>query len=134
MDPVNQRIATTAKALAALKEALDLPTDPIVRDAAIQRFEFTFEALWKAARAYLQEQEGLSAASPKSVIRACFEVGILDEQQTRQALEMCDDRNLTVHTYNEALAQSIYERLKSTSFPVMQSWLEKMQPAAGEEK
>ncbi|WP_245606076.1 nucleotidyltransferase substrate binding protein [Thermus amyloliquefaciens] len=29
----------------------------------------------------------------------------------RLALTMADDRNLTVHTYNEALAQAIFARL-----------------------
>lgn len=69
----------------------------IIRDATIQRFEFTVEAVWKLAQLYLREQEGLDLGSPKRVFRECFHVGILDENETQKALEMIDDRNLTIH-------------------------------------
>lgn len=86
------------------------PSD-LERDAIIQRFEFAFEAVWKAAQAYLRAVEGIDLASPKSVIRACREIGLLDETEAMLALKMADDRNLTVHTYNEPLAIAIYERI-----------------------
>lgn len=40
------------KALRRLEEALDKPESAIVRDASIQRFEFTFELAWKAIQTY----------------------------------------------------------------------------------
>ena len=54
------------QALAALHELLaarDVPA-PILRDALIQRFEFTFEAMWKALQARARDQ-GLEAGSPR---------------------------------------------------------------------
>lgn len=81
------------------------------RDAAIQRFEYTFEAFWKALQAYLREVEGLEGASPKGVIRLAREAGLLGEEEARLALGMVDDRNLTVHTYSESLAWAIFRRL-----------------------
>ncbi|HEX2482178.1 MAG TPA: nucleotidyltransferase substrate binding protein [Methylomirabilota bacterium] len=45
-----RRIAILSQALAGLQEALSVPEDPIVRDACIQRFEFTFEMAWRASR------------------------------------------------------------------------------------
>jgi nucleotidyltransferase substrate binding protein (TIGR01987 family) len=80
----------------------------IERDAAIQRFEFSFEAVWKASQLVLQEREGIAAPSPKSAIRSSLQVGILSEPDARTALRMADDRNLTVHTYNEDLAKRIF--------------------------
>ena len=56
--------------------------------------------------------------SPKGVIRSCREL----EQEATLALVMADDRNLTVHTYNESLAAQIYSRIKGYSF-LMQDWL-----------
>jgi nucleotidyltransferase substrate binding protein (TIGR01987 family) len=82
-----------------------------VRDAAIQRFEYTFEAVWKAGQAYLREVEGLVVGSPKGVVRLSLQVGILGEEDARLALAMADDRNLTVHAYNEAIAEAIAQRL-----------------------
>ncbi len=67
--------------------------------------------MWKAAQAYLRVVEGLDIASPKGVVRSCRELGLLTEAETVQCLKMADDRNLTVHTYNEPLALAIYERI-----------------------
>ena len=88
-----------------------MPFSKIVRDAAIQRFEYTFEAVWKAAQRHLEIVEGVEAGSPKGVFRACLEAGILTASQTQQALGMTDDRNLTAHTYNEQVAVRIYNRI-----------------------
>ncbi|MCL6456893.1 MAG: nucleotidyltransferase substrate binding protein [Gorillibacterium sp.] len=56
------------------------------------------------------------------MIRSCREVGIFTEEQTISALEMVDDRNLTVRTYNEKLAVEIYSRFRSYQ-TVLSSWL-----------
>jgi uncharacterized protein YutE (UPF0331/DUF86 family) len=49
-------------------------------------------------------------------------VGLLDEAAARLGLEMVRDRNLTVHTYNERLAEEIYSRLQ-IYLDMMESWL-----------
>jgi nucleotidyltransferase substrate binding protein (TIGR01987 family) len=112
MGRVLERIQAAERALATLKELayLEAPT-PVERDAAIQRFEYTFEAFWKALQTYLREVEGLEGGSPKGVFRLAREAGLLLDEEARLALAMVDDRNLTVHTYNEALAQAIFRRL-----------------------
>lgn len=111
MDATRLRLSEARQALRTLTDLSDL-ADPseIERDAAIQRFEYTFEALWKAARAVLGE-EGLTADSPRSTIRLCRRLGILDDAQAAAALKMMNDRNLTVHTYKRDLAVEIYSRL-----------------------
>ena len=126
MERLYERLNTAEKALMRFAEAMAVinPND-LERDATIQRFEFTFEALWKAAKLFLLVHEGIDAASPKSVIRACRESGILTEQEAGQALIMADDRNLTVHMYNEPLAVEIYSRLR-VHYPLMCQWLAAM--------
>lgn len=126
MERLKERLAVADKALTTLC-ALPLTTevDDIIRDAAIQRFEYTFEALWKAAQSYLQVREGLESGSPKSVIRNCLQVAVLTDAQARLALAMVDDRNLTVHTYNEELARQIFSRLGDYA-GLMQEWLRSM--------
>lgn len=108
-----------------MDQVLHEPHSPIVRDASIQRFEFTFEAVWKAAQLYLATVESLESGSPKSAIRACHRVGLLGDEQARTALRMADDRNLTVHTYNEDLAEEIYHRIL-TYAPLIDHWMEAM--------
>ena len=129
MDRLTQRLAIARKALATLTElAGDESGDKVVRDASIQRFEYSFEAIWKAAQMVLRVQYGTELGAPKSIIRACFENGILDEIQTRLALAMTDHRNLTSHTYNEALADEIYSAIPGYR-ELMVAWLERLSAA-----
>lgn len=132
MARTRERLAVAQKALGTLQALLTAKdVSDIVRDAAIQRFEYSFEATWKAAQAYLSEIEGLEVASPRAAIRTSLEVGVLDETATRRALKMVDDRNLSVHTYNESLAEAIFSRLDEHAH-VMAAWLEKMERNAAE--
>ncbi len=111
MERLKERLAIARQALGTLREILDEKKTHIVRDATIQRFEYTYEAVWKAAQLFLRIQEGMETGSPKSSIRDSLQVGLLTDQQAQTALRMADDRNLTVHTYNEALAEAIYSRV-----------------------
>jgi hypothetical protein len=57
MERLIERLGIARRALNALQEAIDRGlSDAIVRDAAIQRFEFTFEATWKAAQRFLPDR------------------------------------------------------------------------------
>lgn len=111
MDKLDHLRLDAQRALNTLQEVLAEPFSVIVRDAAIQRFEYTFEVCWKLARTHLKEYEGIVSNSPKNTFRKLFEAGLLDEEQTSSALEMTDDRNRTVHTYHEAVAEAIFARL-----------------------
>lgn len=126
MDRLSERLAVARKALDSLSEILLEPRSVVVRDASIQRFEYTFEALWKAAQMFLRTAESLDAASPKSAIRSSFRVRLLGEAQADLALSMADDRNLTAHTYNESLAERIYAKLPDYA-RVMDEWLSAME-------
>ena len=123
---MRQRLAIARHALATLQELTGKPKLSVVeRDAALQRFEYTFEAVWKAVQLYLREIEGLDVGSPKAAARASLQSKLLDEHETRAALTMADDRNLTVHTYNEALAEEIASRLTKHA-ALLQTWLERL--------
>ena len=89
---------------------MEKPTD-VVRDAAIKRFDFTFEAVWRAAQRYLADRELVRAGSPGTVIRACRESGIGNEDTAEAQLRAAQDRNLTDKMYSEAMAQEIFARL-----------------------
>ena len=127
MERLKERLAIARRALSTLQELVRLEhPSPVERDAAIQRFEYTCEAVWKAAQRYLLEVEGISAGSPKASIRACREVGLLSDDQAAIGLEMIDDRNLTVHTYNEAVAEDIYGNLPQHT-DLLAVWLTAME-------
>ena len=124
MERLTERLETARRALADFEELASKAGLTLVeRDAAIQRFEYTFEAAWKAAQVHLREVEGLEVGSPKGVVRASLQVGLLDEAQARLALEMVDDRNLTSRTYNPLLAEAIARRL-ATYAALLRDWLD----------
>ncbi|ADE13808.1 nucleotidyltransferase substrate binding protein, HI0074 family [Nitrosococcus halophilus Nc 4] len=127
MERLRQRIGTARKALSQFEKLADLPQpNDIERDAGIQRFEFSFEAVWKTAQRYLQVVEGIDVASPKTVIRASLQASLFDEAESRLALQMADDRNLTSYTYNEALAKKIFSRL-GAYHKLLRNWLNRME-------
>ena len=51
-----------------LREALAQPGSDLIRDATIQRFEFTFEVIWKALKLYLEHQ-GHDCGGPRPTSR-----------------------------------------------------------------
>jgi len=127
MERLKERLAVARRALATLEEVLAIPRPSRVeRDAAIQRFEYTFEACWRAAQRYLMVAEGLSVGSPKACVRAAREAGLLSDEQSVIGLEMVDDRNLTVHTYNDAVAERIHRNLRRYS-DLLSHWLNAME-------
>ena len=129
MERLNDRLLVAERALQTLREVLNEPESDIVRDAAIKRFEYCFETVWRVAQLYLRDQHSLQRNSPKTVMRASGQVELLDEGQVELALNMANDRNLTAHTYNEALAEEIYSRLPAYA-RLMEEWLKKMRDAA----
>lgn len=102
----------TKNALGTLKEITETSYTVIVRDATIQRFEYSFEIFWKFLKEHLRVKEGIICNSPKSCFREAFNVKLLTEEETVTALEMTDDRNLTAHTYHEEVAEEIYRKIK----------------------
>lgn len=123
---MHERLENADKALNAFHE-LALITEPsaIERDAAIQRFEFSFEACWKASKQYLYIVEGIDIGSPKGVIRSSREVGLFSDEETILGLNMVDQRNLTVHTYNEELAVEIFKGLPHY-YQLLRNWMDRL--------
>ncbi len=125
MERLKLRHSDTVKAMETLKEILDEPFSVIIRDATIQRFEYTFEALWKFLKEYLKEREGIISNSPKSCFREFFLLEMITEEETVKFLEMTDDRNMTAHTYKEEVSKILYEKMRS-NYELMEKLMEKI--------
>ncbi len=97
------------KALKSLHNALKLSKDDIVRDAAIQRFEYTYEIAWKLIQRWLKKNvgaEAVDALSKKDLFRMGAEKGLIDDPL--KWFEYHEARNLASHTYNEMGADGVY--------------------------
>ena len=113
MKDLKKRLASCQRAVSTLDEILQMPFSVIIRDASIQRFEYSFESLWKLLKAYLNEHEGIVCNSPKRCFREALKARLLSVKETETCLTMTDDRNLTSHTYIKAVAEAIYGKLPS---------------------
>ena len=108
VDELSTRLADLASALSRLSDALAQPKTEWTRDAAIQRFEFTFELAWKSVASAARLQ-GLEVASPQRAWQTAFQLGWIDDD--RLWLDMLEDRNRASHSYREATAEKIHSRL-----------------------
>lgn len=97
-------------AVERLKEALDEEKTVLVRDAAIKRFELAAELSWKVLQKRLRN-EGIQCNSPRGCYKDAFKAKILSDDFGWELL--LKDRNLSVHTYDEALAEDLYGRLRA---------------------
>ena len=101
--------AQLIQAIIRLEEVLKLNPSDVVKDSAIQRFEFSLDLAWKTLKAYLEEKKGVLVNSPKEAFREAYRQGIIEYEDNW--LTMVDLRNQTVHTYNQDLADKIYSQL-----------------------
>lgn len=126
MDPrTTERLSEARNALDRLKEVLEIDSaDRITRDAAITRFTFTVEIVWRAARAVLLDRFGaerLDLGGPKAIVRECRNAGLLTDEQAAAALGMIDDRNLVAHTYKETVATDLRQRMSNYA-DLLEKW------------
>jgi len=113
MEPVDTRIKdidmhleTLEQALVLLEEVLAEPFSALVRDAAIHRFEYTFELAWKLLRRIAQV-EGQKAESPWQAIRAAAEAGLL--QNVDLWFEMVECRNSVTMTFMPDISDQVFK-------------------------
>jgi len=101
-------------AIRSLREAFaqcDIqPTNKLMRDGAIQRFEYTYELAWKFLRRFLSRDLGkaeLERLGRKDLFREGFRMGYLADAEPWFGYH--EARNQTSHTYNEARAKAVFE-------------------------
>jgi nucleotidyltransferase substrate binding protein (TIGR01987 family) len=101
------------KALQRLKEAIMLfkqnSANDVVRDGVIQRFEFTYELAWKAAKEYLEYAGIVGITSPRAVLKEAYAQQLITNEDNW--ITMLNDRNMTSHIYKEEMAQEIARRI-----------------------
>ena len=97
------------KAFSRLEDSLNQDFTEYMQDSIIQRFEFTFELLWKTLKFYLLVQ-WFEEKTPRNVLKKSFEIDIIEDIDL--FLDMIDIRNLTSHTYDEVLAEEVYKFIK----------------------
>jgi nucleotidyltransferase substrate binding protein (TIGR01987 family) len=111
---MNLDFSSFEKALSSLQRVLDrsrtVPGDEDIRDACIQRFEYTYELAFKMLKRQLEQElpssEELDQLSFKEVIRVGAERGLITVPE--RWFDYRDKRNITSHTYDEDKAREVF--------------------------
>jgi nucleotidyltransferase substrate binding protein (TIGR01987 family) len=107
-------LTSLGQALAALERglarALPAPEDEELRDACIQRFEFTFELAWKMLKRRLEmdlpSADVVDGMNYRSLVRTGAEYGLIKDVPAWFVYR--DKRNITSHTYDAAKAAEVF--------------------------
>jgi len=94
----------------ALTRALAATADEELRDACIQRFEYSFELSWKMLKRQLREELAnpaeLDTWSYKQMIRVAGERQLIADVEVW--FDYREQRNLTSHTYDKRKAEQVF--------------------------
>lgn len=118
------------KALARLHEVLAENETAIVRDALIQRFEFTFETGWRAAYRWLRARGAAVNEEAFSVLPRAFANQLVTSDDDWS--EIRRNRNLTSHTYKEELAIEVAAFVRAVAIHRFDELLQTLKARADE--
>lgn len=88
----------------------------------IQGFEFTHELAWNVLKDYLEAQGFVGLIGSKNASREAFKNGLIADGEAWMG--MIKARNLTSHTYNTELAESIVQDILQHFYPAFSAMAE----------
>ena len=95
----------------AIERAKKEPADLEVRDACIQRFEYTFELGVKTIKRYLEMEmpiyENIDQMNYRDLLRVALEIGLIHHIEDWFLFR--EARNQTSHAYDQIKAQAVFE-------------------------
>jgi nucleotidyltransferase substrate binding protein (TIGR01987 family) len=87
------------------------PGDEELRDAVIQRFEYSYELCWKMLKRRLEQDvpdpSGIDRLSFRELLREAAERGYV--QDVERWMDYRGLRNITAHTYDEQKARDVHQ-------------------------
>lgn len=118
-----QRFQNFGKAFNRLGLAIEAvkkdPDNELLQCGLIQTYEFSIELAWKTLKDFL-EKKGFMVQSPKSVIRQAYQSTYIDNVD--DWLQALNDRDLTVHTYDDAVAAGVLKDINKRYFFMLEAF------------
>ncbi len=113
----NISILPLKKAFLSLEKAVDRSNQNIedleLRDACIQRFEYTYELASKMIKRFIEVSQPFSAIidqlTYRDLLRLAAEIGLIDSVE--QWFIFRDARNKTSHAYDESKAVEVFKEI-----------------------
>ncbi len=119
--------------LRQLAEAVELaakrPLSALERLGLVHTFGFTHELAWNVLKDYFFWQGNAAITGSRDATREAFAQGLLDDGEGWMA--MIKSRNLSSHTYNQSVADSIAEAVTARYYPLMRTFEMRMRALEG---
>ena len=108
-----QRFDNFQRALKQLEMGFELmdtrELNELEKQGFIQAFEYNFELAWNVIKDFYQYQGVTNIQGSRDAFRLAFERGLISDGEIW--MDMIKKRQLTVHTYNEAVATEILDAI-----------------------
>ena len=125
-----QRFANYTEALQRLSDAVALasqrPLSKLEQLGLIQAFEFTHELAWNVLKDYLEQQGIFALIGSRDASRSAFQNGLITDGEAW--MDMIKARNLTSHTYNPEVADSVTLDILVRFYPVFAALQQRLAP------
>ena len=122
-----QRFSNYKKALGQLRRFIEHGTlNEFEQQGLIQAFEYTYELAWNVMKdyfTYVQAAENILGS--RDAIQIAFNRGLITDGKIW--MEMIESRIKSSHTYNEATAQEIADKIVGKYFVLFEALQQKME-------
>ena len=90
------------------------------KEGTVQRFEYSLELAWKAAKDYLEAKGSIIVPlTPRQVVKDAVDAKVLPDGQVW--IDMLNHRNLLSHTYDCAMFEQAVEAIAARYLPAMET-------------
>lgn len=112
LDPIKKTFLSLTKAMDRSKQN---PEDLEVRDACIQRFEYTYQLSIKFIKRYIETEnpspENIDQMNYRDFLRLAAEIGLIEIVELW--FQFREARNITSHAYDETKAIEVFNVIPS---------------------
>lgn len=131
-----QRYKHFSQAFIQLEKAVELSRQRLLSEleeqGMIQAFEYTHELAWNVLKDFLEDRGLQNLYGSKDTTREAFKRGLIENGKIW--MDMIKSRNLTSHTYNSQVAESIVKAIIENYYQEFKQLIEKMKPLAEEQQ
>lgn len=106
-------------------ENLGSVVEELIKEGLIQRFEYTHELAWNVMKDYAFFQGNSTVGGSRDATREAFRLLIIEKAEIW--MDMIQSRNKTSHTYNEEIANEIFDKIINDYFQLFLDFQIKME-------
>ncbi|SMG35206.1 nucleotidyltransferase substrate binding protein, HI0074 family [Marivirga sericea] len=99
--------------------------DEMIKEGLIQRFEYTHELAWNVMKDYAKYQGNFEVGGSRDATREAFQLNLVSDGKIW--MDMIGSRNKTSHTYDEDIADEIYQRILNDYYPAFLEFQKNME-------